>query len=166
MDFIKKNLLAIIVAGAAVVALILGLVLSGATAEVLGETAKVDMADLLFGVKEETMGAKMTGGVSIFGLISLIALVAGLALTVVSIFVEDKNFDLIGAGLIALAGVLMFLLLTAGTGFKQSFGEMSSTIKFAEVYEGFKLGAGAILYAIIAIIGGGFGVLNKFVKII
>lgn len=166
MDFIKKNLLAIIVAGAAVLALILGLVLPGATAEAFGETAKVDMVDLLFGVKEEALGTKMTGGVSIFGLISLIALVAGLALTAVSVFVYDKNFDLIGAGLIAVAGVLMFLLLTAGTGFKQSLGEISSTTKFADIYEGFKLGAGAILYAIIAIIGGGFGVANKFVKII
>ena len=106
------------------------------------------------------------GGMSIFGLLSIVALVAGIALTIVSIFVKDKKLDFIGSILVAVAGVFMLLLLVAGTDVTQTYGNMTRTAKFTEVYEEFKLGIGAILYAIIAILGGAFGIVNKFKKII
>ncbi len=167
MEFIKKNLLAIIVAGAAVLAFILGIALTP-IADVEGE---IKLFDLIFGINESqtipgygTM--KMTGAMSITGLISFIALVAGIALTVASIFVKDKNFDFIGAICIAVAGVCMLLLLTVGTDLVQSMGSQSMSMKFADTYGELDLGIGAILYGIVAILGGGFGILNKFKKIV
>ena len=38
--------------------------------------------------------------------------------------------------------------------------------KFTETFEEFKLGFGAIVYAILAIAGGAFGIVNKFKKIV
>ncbi|MBE7081580.1 MAG: hypothetical protein E7372_03390 [Clostridiales bacterium] len=165
MEFIKKNLLAIIVAGAAVLALILGIALTP-IADVEGE---IKLFDIIFGMNESQatpVGTlKMTGGMSITGLISFIALVAGIALTVASIFIKDKNFDFIGAICIAVAGVCMLLLLTVGTDLVYS-GAMERTMKFADTYGELDLGIGAILYGVIAILGGAFGILNKFKKIV
>ena len=157
MEFIKKNLLAIIVAGAAVLALILGAVMAGATAEFMGVTVSVDLFKVVFGP-----GEGLSGGLSIFGLISFLALIAGIVLTVISMFKGEK-LGFIGAILVAVAGVLMFFLLTAGTAVSYEGVEVSS---FAEYYAGCKLGFGAIIYAILAILGGGFGILNKYKKIV
>ena len=170
MEFIKKNLLAIIVAGAGVLALILGMILPGAVAEMGGIDYSIAILGLAFGgaeLKASAGGQSATmkvgdGGMSIFGLISIIALVVGIALVIASIFVKDKKFDFIGAILVAVAGVFMLLLLVAGTDLTNN----GQTAKFTEVYEEFKLGIGAIIYAIIAILGGAFGILNKFKKII
>lgn len=173
MEFIKKNLLAIIVAGAAVLALILGIVLPGVTAEMGGATYTIGILGMAFGGAEykvsadvATMTAKIgDGGMSIFGLISIIALAAGIVLTIVSIFKGEK-LGFIGAILVAVAGVCMLLLLVAGTEVSQVFGGQTYTSTFAETFEQFKLGIGAIIYAILAILGGGFGILNKFKKIV
>ncbi len=170
MEFIKKNLLAIIVAGAGVIALIYGLFLPGAQLTIGNQTGTINFLGLVFGGPKITISsgdASITsdfgnGGISIFGLISFIALIAGIALTIASIFVKDKKFDFIGAILIAVAGVLIFLLLTVGT--ELTSGPVSVT--FAEVYDKYSLGIGAILYGVFAILGGGFGILNKFKKII
>ncbi len=163
MEFIKKNLLAIIVAGAAVLALILGIALTP-IADVEGE---IKLFDLVFGVNESAMGATLSGGMSITGLVSFIALVAGIALTVVSMFVKDKKLDFIGSICIAVAGVLMLLVLTVGTDLVvTAAGQSQPYAKFSEIYEGLKLGIGTILYGVIAILGGGFGILNKFKKIV
>lgn len=170
MEFIKKNLLAVIVAGAGLLALILGLILPGATLTIGSETGTINFLGLVFGNATLTVsggGASVAmkfgdGGMSIFGLISILALVAGIALTIVSIFVKDKKFDFIGAILVAVAGVFMFLLLVAGTDITS--GAISTS--FADAYKEYSLGIGAILYAIIAILGGAFGIVNKFKKII
>lgn len=162
MEFIKKNLLAIIVAGAGVLALVLGLVMAGATAEYMGMTNSIDLVDIIFGFNEDGT----TGGMSIFGLISFVALVAGIALTIASMFVKDKKLDFIGAILVTVAGILMFLLLTVGTDVKMATPVGEQVMKFTDAYEIYNLGIGAILYGVIAILGGAFGILNKFKKIV
>ena len=162
MEFIKKNLLAIIVAGAGVLALILGLALEP-VAE-LGEEVK--FFDLVFGFNKEQMGMTATGGLSFFALISFVALIAGIALTIVSIFKNEK-LAFIGAILVAVAGVCMLLALVAGTDYSIAVGgKTMMTAKFADLYEGYDLGIGAIIYGVIAILGGGFGIFNKFKKVI
>ena len=174
MEFIKKNLLAVIVAGAGLLALILGLILPGAAAEMGGIDYSIGLLGMAFGGAEYKMSAGGQtatfkvgdGGMSIFGVLSIVALVAGIALVIVSMFVKDKKLDFIGSILVAVAGVFMLLLLVAGTDITQTYGGTTNTAKFTEVYEEFKLGIGAILYAIIAILGGAFGIVNKFKKII
>ena len=162
MEFIKKNLLAIIVAGAGVLALILGMILPP-IADVDGE---IKLFDLVFGFNESQGGATATGALSFFALISFVALIVGIVLTVVSIFKNEK-LAFIGSILIAVAGVCMLFALVAGTDYTMSIaGKTMMKAKFTEVYEGFKLGIGAILYAIIAILGGAFGIVNKFKKIV
>ncbi len=173
MEFIKKNLLAVIVAGAAVLALILGLIFPGVVAEMNGGKFTIGILGMAFGGAEykvsaggTTMTAKIgDGGMSIFGLISLIALLVGLVLVVVSML-KGQEASFIGSALIAFAGVCMLLLLVAGTDVSQTVAGTTRTTKFTTMFEEFKLGFGAIIYAIIAIIGGGLGVLNKFKKII
>ncbi|MBR2321309.1 MAG: hypothetical protein IKA57_04155, partial [Clostridia bacterium] len=166
----KNKLPVLIVIGAAILALLFALIMPGAkmvqkmgTSEVV---YKANLIGLMFGSTEvvATLGSKTQsitydGGMSIFGLISFIALVGGLALTVLSFFVADKKFDTIGAVLVALAGVLVLFLLTAGTDLTGYNGiDMSAhPAEFKEVYENYKLGVGAILYAIVAILGGGIG---------
>ena len=166
MEFIKKNLLAIIVAGAGVLALILGIALEP-VAE-LGEEVK--FFDLVFGFNQKQVipgvgTLTMTGGLSITALVSFVALVAGIALSVISMFKNEK-LAFIGAICIAVSGVLMLLALVVGTEVTQAMGANSMSIKFSDLYEGYKLGIGTIIYAIIAILGGAFGILNKFKKIV
>lgn len=162
MEFIKKNLLAIIVAGAAVLALILGMILPP-VADVDGE---IKFFDIVFGFNESELGATASGGMSLFGLVSFVALIAGIALTIVSMFKGEK-LGFIGSILIAVAGVCMLLIFVAGTSYSVEYGgQVMFEAKFSELYDGLKLGAGAIIYAIIAILGGGFGILNKYKKIV
>lgn len=162
MGFIKKNLLAIIIAGAGVLALILGMALEP-VAE-LGEEVK--FFELVFGFNKTQMGATAVGGMSFFALISFIALIAGIVLAVISMFKNEK-LAFIGAILVAVAGVCMLLALVAGTNYTISVGgQKVMEAKFAELYESYKLGIGTIIYAIIAILGGAFGILNKFKKIV
>ncbi|MBR6773033.1 MAG: hypothetical protein IKM16_00045 [Clostridia bacterium] len=181
---LKKYLSAIIVAGAAVLALIFGLILPGATytTEQSGLTVNVtvNLLGIMFGsakvisstesaIGNVTQESTLNGGMSIFGLISLIALIAGIALIVVSIFVKGKKFDFIGAICIAAAGVLIFLTLTCGTdvtGVTMGNNTINSTESFVEAYEGFSLGAGAIIYGIVATLGGAFGIVNNFKKLV
>jgi len=177
MDFIKKNLAVIISVGVAFVAFVLAIFLPGATAE-LGSGAKVDanLLGMMFGSatitqKAGSMTATMTykGAMSIFGLLSFLCLIAGIGLNVASIFIKDKNFDFIGSVLIAVAGVLVFLLLVAGTDLTAvviNGNTQTGKSKFKDVYEIWKLGAGTYIYGILAILGGGFGVANKFLGIV
>ena len=173
MEFIKKNLLAIIVAGAAVLALILGMILPGVVAEMGGAKYSVGILGMAFGGAEYKVsagGVSATakigdGGMSIFGLLSVIALIAGIVLVIVSIFKGEK-LAFIGSILIAVAGLFMLLLLVAGTDVSQTISGTKYSAKFTETFEEFKLGFGAILYAILAIAGGAFGILNKFKKIV
>lgn len=181
---VQSFLPAIIVGGAAVLALIFGLILPGAvaTTEQSGLTINVtvNLLGIMFGSAkvisstESALGnitqeSTLNGGMSIFGLISLIALIAGIALVVVSIFVKGKKFDFIGAICIAAAGILVLFTLTCGTdvtGVTMGSNTINSTESFVEAYEGFSLGAGAIIYGIIAILGGAFGIVNNFKKLI
>lgn len=177
---IKKLLPAIIVAGAALLAVIIALILPGAsatqTAGGVEVSAKASLIGMMFGstkITSEAMGMTMEmtygGGMSIFGLISFLALVAGIALIVASIFVADKNLDFIGSICIAVAGVLVLLLLVAGTDVTSVTMEgvkETTSAKFADVYAEMKLGVGAIIYAILAILGGAFGIVNKYKKIV
>ena len=172
---LKKYLSAIIVAGAAVLALIFGLILPGAayTSEVLGRTTTitVNFLGLVFGgatvtkqTGNTTSTATITGGMSTMGLISFLALIAGIALVVVSIFVKGKKFDFIGSICIAVAGVLAFFLLTGGTDVTTTLGGLA--IPFTEAFEDYSLGAGAIIYGIVATLGGAFGIVNNFKKLV
>lgn len=177
---LKKYLSAIIVAGAAVLALIFGLILPGAAYSVeqfgVTESQTANLIGLMFGSTTITVTAGNVtasmiyqGGMSIFGLISFLALIAGIALVVVSIFVKGKKFDFIGAICIAVAGIFAFLLLTCGTditGVTINGTTSNGTAAFTEVYEEFKLGAGAIIYGIVATLGGAFGIVNNFKKLV
>lgn len=174
---LKKYLSAIIVAGAAVLALIFGLILPGASAteEVFGSTATktVNFLGLVFGGAtittqsgNTTNSITITGGMSIFGLISFLALIAGIALVVVSIFVKGKKFDFIGAICIAAAGIFAFFLLTCGTDITATVGSLTHATPFTEYFQEVGLGAGAIIYGIVATLGGAFGIVNNFKKLI
>ena len=174
---VKTLLPVIIVAGAAILALIMALILTGITkSQTYGSTTAVNTVSLVGmifggGPSVGTLGSTSTsteyqGGMSIFGLISFIVLLLGVASLVASVFVEDKKLDLLGAALIALAGILMLLLLSAGTDLARTIGNTTVTTTFAEAFEGYSLATGPIVYAIIAILGGGFGVANYFLKIV
>ena len=173
MEFIKKNLLAVIVAGAAVLALILGMIFPGAVAEMGGAKYTVATLGLAFGgakykVSAEGMSATAKvgdGGASIFGLLSVLALIAGIVLVILSIKKGEK-LAFIGSILVAVAGLFMLLLLVAGTDVTQTIAGTKYSAKFTETFEQFKLGFGAIVYAILAIAGGAFGIVNKFKKLI
>ena len=107
---LKKYLSAIIVAGAAVLALIFGLILPGAgkvEEGLLGTaTSSVPFLGLAFGgatittqIGNTSTTETLTGGMSIFGLISFLALIAGIALIVVSLFSKKKGLHFIGSQL-------------------------------------------------------------------
>ena len=175
---VQSLLPTIIVGGAAVLALIFGLILPGAgkvEEGLLGTaTYSVPFLGLAFGgatITTQTGNTSttetLTGGMSTMGLISFLALIAGIALVVVSIFVKGKKFDFIGSICIAVAGVLAFFLLTGGTDVVyEVIGNTTQNVEFTKKFSEYTLGAGAIIYGIIAILGGAFGIVNNFKKLI
>ncbi len=122
-------------------------------------------ATLTTTIKSTTTSTAITGGMSTFALFSVIALFLGLALSILSIFSKNKNLDFLGAILVVVAGILMLFLLTAGTDVvTASFGSTTITVKFVEYFKEYSLAIGAILYSVIAILGGGLGILSKIKK--
>ena len=173
-DFIKKNLATLIVAGAGLLAFIFCLFLPGISYKMGDGRTDVAIIGLMFGrstAVSKSAGAKVemviNGGLSIFGLLSFLCLIAGIGLTIASIFVKDKKFDFIGSILIVVAGIFAFMLLVACTDITKMAGEkLPKPEAFKEVFGDFKLGAGVYVYGILAILGGGFGIANKFLKIV
>ena len=175
----NKNLPIFIVVGLVALALILAIFLPGATyyqeETTLGVTSsqsnKINLYSLIFGgisgTAVSTIGNTVTtneisalGGMSIFALISFILLVLGLVAVAASLVVKDKKLDLIGSALLVLAGILMFLLLVAGADLTIEGALQNHVVTFKETFEGYKLGIGAILYSILAILAGLFGGFN------
>ena len=169
----NKGVTAIIVLFAGILALVSALIFPAISLK-LGEESSVtaNIFGMAFGgatltttIKSTTTSGAITGGMSIFALISIIALFMGIALSVVSIFSKNKNLDFLGAILVTISGVLMLFLLTAGTDVvTASFGSTTITVKFVEYFKEYNLAFGAILYAILAILGGGLGILSKIKK--
>ena len=181
MNFIKKNLATLIIACAALLAFVFALFLPGASYKQTQGGVEVSSTAALIGImfgsskivstaSGVTMEALIKGGMSIFGLISVILLALGIAAVIASIFVKEKKLDLIGSILIVLAGIFVFLTLVAGTNVTAMTmaGETITDLSepFAEVFGEMKLGAGAYVYGILALLGGGFGILNNFKKIV
>ena len=169
----NKGATAIIVLFAGILALVSALIFP-AISRKLGEESSItaNIFGMAFGgatltttIKSTTTSVAITGGMSIFALISIIALFMGIALSVMSIFSKNKNLDFLGAILVTISGVLMLFLLTAGTDVVTAeIGSTTITEKFVEYFKEFNLAFGAILYAILAILGGGLGILSKIKK--
>ncbi len=159
---LKFNPLVLVAVGAAVVAIILATFLPGAIYKTDYGTVTITLIGFMFGslnIKSiSTLGSLTTtsettisGGLSTFGLISFILLVIGIVAIVASIFVKGKKLDLIGSIAVFVAGILLLLLLSAGSNLAVT---QNTSIAFAEYFEEFKLGAGTIICAIICILGG------------
>ena len=115
----NKGATAIIVLFAGILALVSALIFP-AISRKLGEESSItaNIFGMAFGgatltttIKSTTTSVAITGGMSIFALISIIALFMGIALSVMSIFSKNKNLDFLGAILVTISGVLMLFLL-------------------------------------------------------
>ncbi len=185
MNFIKRFLTAIVVVGAAVLALFFALILTGAikteTGEFLGSTttltSTISFMGLAFGgskiVNTAVTGNNTTtgeaaydGGMSIFALTAFILILLSIVVMLASVLIKNKKIGLIGSILLVLAGIASFLILVVGTDVSVTMstdvpiiGTVSNTTvtPFAEAFAGFKLGAGAIVCGILCILGGLFG---------
>ena len=158
----NSNLLVLAAAGVAIIAIILAMFLPGAIHKTDYGTSTVTLIGFMFGslnfknvttvgdVSKTTQGT-YSGGLSTFGLIALILLVIGIVAIVASKFVSGKKLDLIGSVAILLAGIFLLLLLSGGSNVAVT---ENVSITFEEAFEQYKLGAGAIICAIICILGG------------
>lgn len=108
---------------------------------------------MMFGKWNNMDGTVSDGPLALAGLISFILLVLGIVALVLSFFAkkQEKNLIIIGALLFILAAIFMFLLLAFGVDYKSGY----VTTKFSSVIDGYALGAGAWLWAILALLGAG-----------
>ena len=185
MNFIKRFLTTIVVVGAAVLALFFALILAGATksvtttTEFLGTTittvtsSSIKFLSLAFGGAKlvtttvsgdttSTIELDYDGGMSIFALIAFILILLSIVVMIASVLIKNKKIGLIGSILLVLAGIASFLILVVGTDVSVTtkiVGSLENTTvtPFAEVFEGYKLGAGAIVCGVLCILGGLFG---------
>lgn len=162
----STNLGIIIPALFALLAFVLAIFLPGAINNVReGVTVKSNLLGMMFGSAKvtTTIGENSNiviykGGMSIFGLISAICLIGGVGLIIGSILLGNSQFAKLGSILILLAGVLVFLILVAGTDLTQAINDGHTfDIKgvFKELYtEEWKLGAGTYIYGALCVLGG------------
>lgn len=176
----KTNWFALIPAFAAVAAIILATFLTGVrvyeesysslNGSFLGSTLKtVPLLSFIFGSTSYELTTVLgtnepdvsqfayAGGVSTFGIIAFVLLALGVVAIVASLFVKGKKLDLIGSMLIVLGGICLFLVLVAGSNVTYTSLFSEQIVAFKEFFEGFKLGAGVYICAIISILGGLFG---------
>lgn len=100
------------------------------------------------------------GGMSIFGLISLILLIVSICLIIISLFKKNKKLELISSILLLITGLLVFALPTIGTEIvSASFSIRIGSFKL--YYSNCRLGVGTIVYGITSMIGGLIGVFKQ-----
>ncbi|MBQ8196558.1 MAG: hypothetical protein IJZ73_00670 [Clostridia bacterium] len=176
----KVNWFALIPAFAAVAAIILATFLTGVrfyeesyssiNGSFIGSTLKtVPLLSFIFGSSSYELTTVLgsnepdvsqfayAGGVSTFGIIAFVLLALGVVAIVASLFIKGKKLDLIGSALIVLGGICLFLVLVAGFNVTYSSLFTEQIVAFKEFFEGFKLGAGVYICAILSILGGLFG---------
>ena len=94
-------------------------------------------------------------GISVFGGLAFICLVIGVTLFVRYVInKQDKNY-IISCCFIMLSGVFILLLLVAGTHVSATDCYWSYAQAFKN--DNYKLGAGTIVWSVICVLGGGFG---------
>ena len=125
IEKIKKNLTKVIVLAVACLALIFTFILPGATMSTVSDGitvhGKISLLGVIFGNSEivyDIFGINVkvpfSGGASVFGIISFLCLLAGIALIILSFFKKDKKFDVIGYILLFISGITFFMLFVAG----------------------------------------------------
>ena len=163
MNFIRKNFFALVVMLTSILAFVFVLVLNGISGSAIDEKYCINTLGLIFGnatiqvnIKGALASATLNGGMSITGLISIISLGVGFVLAVLSMFFRKSALDYYGAVLLVVSGVLMLLLFNMGTQVMVA-GNRYDFRTFVNVYN-LKLGTGAIVYGITAIVGGVIGI--------
>ena len=106
--------------------------------------------------EEFTKFVTLGGGMSIFGIVSVIMFIASMTFEVLSIFLKKFPFDYYGAVFMVISGIGMLMLFNMGT--VLSFGKNAIDFRSFVVLYGFKLGTGAIVSGITAIVGGIVGI--------
>ena len=165
VKFIKTNLSAIILIIVGLIAFISTIVFPGITYSGHNHT---NLWGLIFGNASFSIGSYITGGTSIFGLISFIVLCVGIGFAVTSIFKKNKNLEFIGAICITVAGFLMLFVMEVGTDIlTETYSDGSSVGggSFLSFYLYYQYYIGAIVYVFVAILGGAMGIANKFKKL-
>ena len=167
IKFIKTNLSAIILIIAGLVALLSTIVFPGITTH--SGYIHTNLWGLIFGNASFSIGSYITGGTSIFGLISFIVLCVGIGFAVTSIFKKNKNFEFIGAICITVAGFLMLFVMEIGTDILSEtrssgtvYTKPQNLLLFYLYYQYY---IGAIVYVFVAMLGGALGIANKFKKL-
>ena len=102
----------------------------------------------------------LDGGMSIFGLISLILMIVSICLIIISLFKKNKKLEFIGSILLLTTGLLVFALPVVGTDIIY-FSYRTSTFSFNEYYFDCRLGVGTIVYGITSMISGLIGVFKQ-----
>ena len=155
----KKFLSTLAPAALGVLAIILAMFLRGATLSEEGASIYVKMFGVIFGggkAYAEAFGyeaaVEFSGGMSYFGMLAFLAVVAGVALLVFAYLKENDLFILVGNGLLLIGGLAMLLLLSAGA-------EIEG-LPFKDFYGEYNLGLGAYVWAILCSLGGAFGIYN------
>ena len=108
------------------------------------------------------------GGMSIFALVSVLLLIAGITLLIVFLFTKKKNLNLIGSICIALSGIFIFFILELGTNIYRLVSYTGYTQEnitaFRDFYRLFNIDIGTLFYALATIFGGAIGILDFFKK--
>lgn len=152
----------IIVAALAALVVVMGFLPAvSQTVEFLGEskTYSYSLFEVAFGktLAEGDFGGLLGGSSKIqFSILNVLAILLPVAAAVVSFVIKGKNGALIAAGCLLVAAILLFLVPSMSSIASEAsiLGETSKDVKsFAELEYG--LGAGAILGAILAILGAG-----------
>ena len=162
--FFRKNSLAVIIMITGVLALVFAHVFSGLYGRVGDERYYIKTLDFVFGkakmqvtTKEFATVVNLSGGVSIFGVVFVVFIIASIIFEIISIFAKNFPFDYYGAVFMVISGVAMLMLFNMGTVFY--FGKNAVDFRaFVSLY-GFKLGVGAIVSGTTAIVGGIVGII-------
>ena len=108
------------------------------------------------------------GGMSIFALVSVLLLIAGITLLIISLFTKKKNLNLIGSICLALSGIFIFFILELGTNIDRLVHYTGYTQEkitaFRDYYRLFNIDIGTLFYAIATIFGGAICILDFFKK--
>ena len=161
--FIRKNSLAVIIMITGLVSLIFVHVFTGLKGHVGEEQYYIKTLEFALGganmqvtTEEFTRVVKLGGGISIFGMLSVVMFLASMVFEVLSIFLKKFPFDYYGAVFMVISGIGMLMLFNMGTII--SIGQNAIDFRSFVLLYGFELGAGAIVYGITAIVGGIVGI--------
>ena len=101
-------------------------------------------------------------GISLFGVLAFSCLIVGIMLFIFDIFKQKDKMYIVSCCFIIFSGILILFILVTGTNVGAS---PYYYLEYEKMLNSFQLGVGTIIWSLLCVLGGGFGILYSLLRL-